>query len=142
MGKKMIDMDTASDEDIMARTLCGEARSEGDQGMIAVANVIMNRVAKGGWWGDTVKDVCLKPYQFSCWNENDPNRAVILNLDAGYSIYRDALGIAQQACAGSLTDITNGSTSYYAKGTPEPKWAFGKDTCAVIGRHLFFNNID
>ena len=138
----MIDLETASDDDILARTLCGEARGEGDQGMAAVANVVLNRVAKGGWWGTTVKEVCLKPYQFSCWLLADPNRAVILNLDSTFSIYRDALTIAQQACAGKLPDITNGATSYYAKGTPEPKWAFGKDTCAVIGHHLFFSDID
>jgi len=138
----MIDLETASEEDILARTICGEARGEGDQGMSAVANVVLNRVAKGGWWGDSVKDVCLKPYQFSCWNLGDPNRSIILNLDSGFSIYNDALAIAQQAYAGTLADITNGATSYYAKGTPEPKWAFGKDTCAIIGKHLFFKDIN
>ena len=110
--------------------------------MIAVANVVMNRVAKGGWWGNTVREVCLKPYQFSCWLLGDPNRTIIINLDETFSIYRDALAIAQQACGGTLEDITNGATSYYAKGSPEPKWAIGKDPCAVIGHHLFYNDID
>ena len=138
----MIDLETALEDDILARTLCGEARGEGDKGMQAVANVVMNRVDRPGWWGSAVKDVCLKPYQFSCWLINDPNRSVILNLDDGFSIYRDALAIAQQACGGTLEDITNGATSYYAKGSPEPKWAIGKEPCAVIGRHLFYSDID
>ena len=138
----MIDLQTASDDDILARTLFGEARGEGDAGMQAVANVIVNRAAQPCWWGATVKEVCLKPYQFSCWNAGDPNRSVIIALGDTNSIYTDALDIARGAIDGSLPDITNGATSYYAKGTPEPKWAFGKDSCAVVGRHLFFNDIE
>ncbi|OWK42211.1 cell wall hydrolase [Fimbriiglobus ruber] len=138
----MIDLGTATDWDVLARTICGEARGEGNQGMQAVANVVLNRVAKPGWWGATVKGVCLKPYQFSCWNLGDPNRAVILNLDTDYAIYNDALGIASGVIDGSLPDITGGATSYFAKGTPEPKWAAGKNPCAVIGNHIFFNDID
>ena len=138
----MIDLETATDEDILARTICGEARGEGEQGMQAVANVIMNRTDKPGWWGTTIKDVCLKPYQFSCWNVDDPNRPIILNLDENYSIYNDAMAIAQNASNGSLPDITDGATNYYAKGIPEPKWAAGKTPCAVIGNQLFFNDID
>jgi spore germination cell wall hydrolase CwlJ-like protein len=137
----MIDLATALDDDAMARTICGEARGEGNTGMQAVANVIMNRVAHPCWWGDSVKEVCLKPFQFSCWNVGDPNRSVILNLDESFSVYRDALTIARQAIAGTLPDITNGATSYYAAGTPEPRWAFGKDSCAEIGQHIFYNDI-
>lgn len=137
----MTDPETAPDDDVLARTICGEARGQGDAGMSAVANVVMNRVAKPCWWGATVKEVCLKPYQFSAWNVGDPNRAVILNLDDTHSIYNDALAIARQAIAGELPDATNGATYYFAKGTPEPKWAFGKDPCAAIGGQLFFNNI-
>ena len=58
-----------------------------------------------------------------------PEPSIILNLDSGFSIYNDALAIARKASTGTLADITNGATSYYAKGTPEPKWAFGKDAC-------------
>jgi spore germination cell wall hydrolase CwlJ-like protein len=137
----MIDLSTAADDDILARTIAGEARGEGDLGMKAVANVVMNRVANPCWWGTTVKEVCLKPYQFSCWLANDPNRAIILHLDDGFVIYNEALAIAQQACAGTLDDITNGATSYYAAGTPEPKWAVGKTPCATIGHHLFYADI-
>ena len=104
----MIDLNTVTYDDILARTIVGEARGEGHTGMVAVANVVMNRVAKPSWWGRTVKDVCLKPYQFSCWNVGDPNRAIILNLGPDYGIYNDALAIAQKACAGSLPDITSG----------------------------------
>jgi cell wall hydrolase len=132
----------ADPADILARTLCGEARGEGEVGMQSVANVVMNRVAKPCWWGRNIKDVCLKPFQFSCWNENDPNLPIILNLNDGFSIFTDSLAIAQRAVAGTLEDITGGATSYYAASmdTP-PRWAEGKTPCARIGGQLFFKDI-
>ena len=39
-----MDMETFDDISVMAGTLWGEARNQGDEGMIAVGNVIMNRV--------------------------------------------------------------------------------------------------
>ncbi|MBC8157732.1 MAG: cell wall hydrolase, partial [Alphaproteobacteria bacterium] len=60
--------------DIMARTVWGEARGEDEIGKIAVAHVIKNRAKHPKWWGKTIMEVCLKPWQFSCWNKKDPNR--------------------------------------------------------------------
>lgn len=134
----MIEHNTA--DDIMARTLVGEARGEGHVGMVAVANVIMNRVARPCWWGRTVKEVCLKPFQFSCWNETDPNRTLILQLHGGVPIYDTAMDIAQQMLGGMLADNTLGATHYKVKGTPAA-WARGKTPCVVIGRHEFYNHI-
>ena len=70
------------DVDALARTVFGEARGECLSGQEAVASVILNRVAfsgrRGGyWWGNTVYEVCHKPWQFSCWNQNDPNRRLL-----------------------------------------------------------------
>lgn len=67
---------TEKDRDILARTLWGEARGEGLAGQIAVAWTIRNRVNDGkakSWWGEGYAGVCQAPYQFSCWNKNDPN---------------------------------------------------------------------
>lgn len=38
------------DVDILARTIYGEARSEGQEGMEAVACVVMNRYRAGRWF--------------------------------------------------------------------------------------------
>ena len=45
--KKGYDM-TENQQLYLAKTLWGEARGEGKKGMQAVANVVMNRVQKGG----------------------------------------------------------------------------------------------
>lgn len=133
--KKGYDM-TEDQTDIMARTIYGEARGEGQQGMQAVANVIMNRVKAGSWYGASVKDVCLKPYQFSCWNDNDVNKLII--TQATDAQLKPARKIAEQAIAGTLQDITGGATHYYADSIAAPYWAASMTQTAKIGHHIFF----
>lgn len=125
------------DVDILARTLCGEARSEGARGMQAVANVVMNRV-RDRRWPNTAAAVCLQPYQFSCWNANDPNRAYMLRLSSGDNIFRQALNIAQEAVSGNLPDITGGANHYHTHES-KPYWSKGETPIASIGGHRFFN---
>lgn len=132
--KKGYDM-TDDQIDYMARTVYGEARGEGTRGMQAVANVIMNRVKAGGWYGASIKDVVLKPYQFSCWNANDPNREKILN--ATPSQLKQARVISEQVIEGILPDITNGATNYHAKSV-KPYWAASMTKTATIGNHIFY----
>ncbi len=126
--------------DILARTLWGEARGEPVRGIEAVAAVVMNRVKRGGWWGDTVETVCRKPWQFSCWNAADPNRAKLERVDEGDRMFRICLRIARRAIAGSVEDRTGGATHYHVRGLM-PAWARGRDPSAEIGNHLFYNDV-
>ncbi|HLO77120.1 MAG TPA: cell wall hydrolase [Magnetospirillum sp.] len=129
-----------SPADILARTLWGEARGEPVRGIEAVAAVVMNRVRRGGWWGCTVEAVCRKPYQFSCWNQNDPNRAKLERVDETDRMFRICLRIARRAIAGSVDDPTLGATNYHVRGMV-PAWARGRDPSAEIGNHLFYNDV-
>ena len=125
----------------MARTLWGEARGESEEGQVAVGHVIKNRAEKKTWYGKTIKDVCLKKWQFSCWNENDPNRNKILALSL--DDLAKQIDIAGGVISGHLEDPTKGSTHYYAKSMSKPpKWAQGKEPAVVMGNHYFFNNIE
>lgn len=128
---------SAADVDVLARTIWGEARGDGAAGMAAVAAVIMNRVRRGGWWGNSVRDVCLKPYQFSAWNTFDPNRLRMLNVDGNDQAFAVALEIARAAVSGSLPDPTGGATHYHAKSV-NPKWAATGTQSAIIGGHVFY----
>ncbi len=132
--------------DVMARTLWGEARGEGDRGMHAVANVILNRVAVATargrfWWGDHVIDVCQKPFQFSCWNRDDPNLPKLKSVDESDIHFATALRLSRRALIGVLADITNGATHYHERSI-NPYWASGRTPCAVIGRHVFYRLLD
>lgn len=128
--------------DTLARTIWGEARGEGSIGMQAVAAVVLNRVAvsqkRGGyWWGTDVIAVCQKPYQFSCWNKNDPNYQKLLEVDPNDIHFATAIRIARRAMAGVLDDPTGGATHYHVQGIT-PHWAEDEKPVAVIAHHLFY----
>lgn len=128
--------------DILARTMWGEARNEGTKGMEAVASVVLNRVAvaeahKGYWWGNDIVGVCLKPFQFSCWNMNDPNRPKLLAVTERNIHFATALRIARRAFHGVLTDATYGATHYHTLDIL-PRWAEGEPPTCTIGRHIFY----
>lgn len=134
--------------DVLARTMWGEARGEGKAGMAAVGHVVFNRVDAQSWWGSTVEDVCRKPFQFSCWNSNDPNRARLLSLTAADATFRIAFQIAtelqtaQAIGARVRNDPTQGATHYYAPArVRKPLWAVGLVPCARIGGHDFFAGV-
>lgn len=130
----------ASTELTLARTIWGEARGEGQDGMTAVANVVMNRVKRPRYWGRNVDEVCLKPYQFSCWNQGDPNLRKLQKLNAPDLL--QPLSLARAAIALQLPDITGGATHYYARNIPKPpRWAENHRPCAIIGNHIFYNDI-
>lgn len=130
------------DIDILARTLWGEARGEGAAGMQAVASVVLNRARRGGWWGAGVAEVCLKPRQFSCWNEDDPNREKVAGATPPpCPRFAVARRIACRAVCGVMEDLTGGATHYHAAGA-QPYWAEGRTPCAVIGRHVFYRIVN
>lgn len=139
-------MSHSKNVDILARTLYGEARGEylrrdgGISALISVANVIINRVKYQAWFGKTIEEVCLKPYQFSCWNENDPNRPVLQQVQAGKDkVFDVCLEVASCVGTGVWPDITHGSDHYYAVWLPRaPQWAVGKTPTFKIGQHVFF----
>ena len=140
-GGKMALTDDKEQIDIMARTAWGEARGEGQSGMIAVLNVIMNRAKKGGWYGLTPKDVCLKKYQFSCWLDSDPNKAKLLAVDESDKDFANAKYLATLAYNNDLPDITAGATNYLnlaTLGEKVPSWSKKMTQTAQIGQHTFY----
>lgn len=132
--------------DILARTIYGEARGELVRGKEAVAAVVMNRVRRGRdrggyWWGDSVVDVCTKPWQFSCWNTNDPNREKVLAVSDRNRTFRSCLRIAGRALDGRLSDPTDGATHYHARAV-SPPWSKNRQPSAEIGGHVFYNDVE
>ena len=139
-------MPTNQDLDILARTIFGEARGEykkatgGLSALIAVANVVINRWKEGKRYGTAIHEVCLKPYQFSCWNEGDPNLPLLEQLEYGENETLDLCRtVATNVIKGAWPDLTKGANHYYASTlkTP-PSWAQGHKPTSQIGQHLFF----
>lgn len=132
--------------DVLARTIFGEARGEPVEGMEAVASVVLNRVRiaqKRGryWWGNNIIGVCQKPYQFSCWNKNDPSYHRLTNVTEQNIHFATSVRIARRAVIGALKDKTNGATHYHADYV-KPYWSRGEKPVKVISRHIFYKLVE
>lgn len=118
-----MELDSKSRDSII-RTLYGEARGEGDRGMIAVAHVIKNRIIDKRW-PDTGDAVVRQKWQFSSWNVNDPNYKKITELKTNDRWYIH-IGNLVDAVWNEVADPTNGAVYYYAPagmpGRKAPSW--------------------
>lgn len=143
MAYSALDIRTAT------KTVYGEARGEPMHGKAAVAWVIRNRADNPGWWGGpSLHSVCLKPWQFSCWNENDPNYSKLKALSdtdlLGASVVaQECLAAVLNVMCGLWVDPTHGADHYVVTSwltDPKlcPKWAKGHDPVAVIGSQSFY----
>ena len=136
--------DFFSDVDILARTLYGEARGEGLIGIEAVANVIINRIALSKqytlWWGKNIPEVCLKPFQFSCWTPSDNNFYKLVRVTEDNPIFRMCQRVAKRAVLGILPDITKGATHHHRKDI-SPAWARRLTPVYEYGNHLFYREV-
>lgn len=125
----------------LARTAFGEASSDGEAGMTAVCNVVVNRVNSGvTWWGSSIAGVCLAKMQFDCWfpGTADYNRMLAATTDD--PAFATALAIAEQAVAGILADTTRGATTYKRSDLPWPRsWGDEIAPLVVIGSQSFYN---
>lgn len=164
---------TAQEIDVLARTIWGEARGEALLGQIAVAWIVLNRAradiradGKPDWWGEGIVGVACTPWQFSCWNANDPNLPKLRAVGFDDAAFRMAYAVAvctsdlawrgwQPAnandtasngamLAASFLDPTDGAVAYMAewlfKSNP-PDWAKGRDPHVRIGAHVFWRDV-
>jgi N-acetylmuramoyl-L-alanine amidase len=133
---------TNNDLDVLARTIWGEARGEPQEGRVAVARVILNRFNSKKWFGaKTIAATCQKPWQFSCWNVNDPNRAKMLALSDEDPLFQACQEAARSAEAGEGPDWLKDCTHYHTASV-SPNWAKGQKPVGRIGAHLFYRNIN
>lgn len=133
-------MGRTRDIEILARTIYGEGRGEPFSGQIGIAWTVMNRYkAQKKRWGYEIEEICQKPWQYSCWNDNDPNRGKILAATFVDNAYVRAYGIACLVILEQIADPTHGATHYHSSHLPSPPyWAREFPQTAVIGNHVFY----
>lgn len=127
--------DTMPDVELLARLIYGEARGESVTGKIAVGHVAINRAAKPSWWGRTLKEVILKPYQFSCFNAE--YRDILISPTG--TIWDVCQSVANGVISGITIDPTYGATHFYADTIAAPSWAASMVETAHIGHHIFLS---
>ena len=122
---------TAASVDVVALTILGESRSEGQLGMLAVANVIVVRGIEKGLPASQAPRVCLEPKQFSYWNK--PYSIDTKTAEAAYA-YELASKILQGIPIKNVTDFAN----HYHSKSCRPSWANSRKVTRVIGNHIFY----
>lgn len=139
---KTDDFSKDSEEVLLARMLFGEAENCSDLEKVAIAYTAINRVNDGKKWnGETIKEVILKPKQYSCFNEKDPNKNKLKDPETyGPKTFLHCLKISRNVLAGKYNDPTNGATHYHTLAV-KPRWNYKK--MITIGRinsskHIFY----
>jgi len=129
--------------DAMARTIWGESRNQGYTGMLAVAHTIKNRM-NDRRWGNTALSVVFQAWQFSMWNDDDPNGAVANDVDILDLQFKTAVEIASRVLNGDVPDNTGGATHYHTDGIDFPK-GWGRRSAYrqtdKIGNHIFYKEL-
>lgn len=134
-----------TDQVILARAIFGEGRSLPDEGKIAIAWSIRNRV-EDTRWPNNYHDVILQKSQFSAFREIDPNWEYVKNpfykidpkqLEAWNKCYE----IAGLVISGKIKDQTGGVNHYFSNYIDYPDWTKSKNAEFImkIKNTLFYN---
>ena len=115
--------------EIVIATIILEAGGESSAGaMEAVHEIIVNRSAKRKI---SKRDVCLQPYQFSCWNDMQ------IGSQIAKAKSHPRWGEAFLITMDTATNFTNGADHYHADYC-NPYWNKHMKITAIIGRHIFY----
>lgn len=135
--------DHLSDKQLLALCIYGEARGETDEGKIAVGSVVLERVRKGGWYGNSIHEVVLKPFQFSAFLERDPNYGKLVHIAdqwdeemATNTALNDCYTIASGLIDGEIQE--NVAATHYHTTNIKPSWAKTMEPVATIRHHIFY----
>ncbi|XP_063697505.1 spore cortex-lytic enzyme-like [Culicoides brevitarsis] len=126
-------MASLSEMELYSKTVYAEARGEPHEGQRWVAWVIKNRAHVGRFGGHSIKEVCLKPKQFSCWN----GKTDIAIYEPG--IYRNIQVLCEEIHRAPISaDPTDKSLYYINPDLCDPAWAKKLKKTRKIGHHQFF----
>lgn len=136
------------DDAILGLTLYGEARGEPISGQIAVGCTIRNRLNDPKHrWGQSYRDICLQPKQFSCWNDgSDQNHAdlmkaasLLLQKGDPPPVLEQCAWIALGLVRGAILDTVKGANHYHtALLNPRPSWAQTYVPIKQVDHHVFY----
>lgn len=115
---------SSSDLYLLAKCVHAEARGEPYTGQVAVAAVILNRVASPDF-PNTISGVIYQPWAFTAVNDGQ------ISLEPNQTAYN----AAQDALNG--WDPTYGCLYYYNPTTATSQWIFSRQTVVQIGEHIF-----
>jgi len=116
----------ASDLQLMARAINGEARGEPYEGQVAVGAVILNR-DKSSKFPNTIAGVIYQSGAFTAVSDGQINAPI----DEGSTVYKAARD------AKNGWDPTGGCIYYFNPNTATNKWIWSRPHVKTIGKHRF-----
>jgi N-acetylmuramoyl-L-alanine amidase len=115
---------SSGDVYLLACVVYGEARGEPYAGQVAVAAVVLNRVASSKF-PNSIAGVVYQPGAFTCVSDGQINLAPD---DTAVRAARDAM---------NGWDPSGGAIYYYNPNTAQSAWIWSRPVIAVIGGHKF-----
>lgn len=115
---------SSNDLYLLAKCVYAEARGESYVGQVAVAAVILNRVASPDF-PNTIYGVIYQPWAFTAVHDGQ------INLEPDYQAYQ----AAQDAMNG--WDPTYGAIYYYNPAVATSQWIYSRKIVTTIGDHVF-----
>jgi spore germination cell wall hydrolase CwlJ-like protein len=122
-----------AEQDCLASAVYFEARGEPLEGQLAVAEVVLNRVASPRY-PDTICAVVEQPWQFSFVNATGRIPAADRSSDS----WRKAVAIARIAQAGTA-DVVESDVLWYHADYVSPSWGRRLARQEKIGLHIFYS---
>lgn len=128
----------ASELLVVVLTMWHEFGHEPYAGKVMGANVIANRAIHSS---KTLKEVCLAPKQFSCWNNPKKHKdmfAITASTTTLTQNWKDCMFLAREICRKGYVPVTP-AEFYFNPKLADPKWAHSKDLMVVahVGNHIF-----
>jgi spore germination cell wall hydrolase CwlJ-like protein len=122
-----------AEQDCLASAVYFEARGEPLKGQLAVAEVVLNRVASKRY-PDTICGVVVQPWQFSFVNRTGR----IPQADRSSQAWHNAVAIARIAQAGTA-DAVDSDVLWYHADYVSPSWGRRLARQDKIGLHIFYS---
>lgn len=115
---------SSQDIEHLARLVHGEARGEPFEGQVAVAAVVLNRIASGKF-GNSINEVIFQPGAFTAVSDG---QFYLIPNNTSYQA-------AQAALRG--WDPTDNALYYWNPVTATNKWVWSRPIIKQIGKHVF-----
>lgn len=117
---------SASDTQLLARAINGEARGESYEGQVAVGAVILNRV-RSSKFPNSIAGVVYQPGAFTAVSDGQINTPIDNNSTV-VKAAKDAL---------NGWDPTGGAIYYFNPDTATNGWIWSRPQTKRIGKHIF-----
>lgn len=120
---------------LMALCAWREARGCQNDAIRGVLHVIQNRAEHPKWWGASIIQVVLKPYQFSSFLAGDPNATKFpQEIDP---VFANILQLTDKVLNHQDEDLSGGAV-FYHDANVFPEWAAKAVQTAKIGPFTFY----